>query len=83
MDPVTHGKNTCYLKNVLQLAFLNYFFLLSMGYGERGASESAIVDFERRDIQILEEIGILSRFWRKTGEIHRTIGHAKTRTEVL
>jgi hypothetical protein len=82
MAPSRTG-NTCCLQDVLQLAFLNDFFLLSMGYGQKSTSESAIVDFERTDIQNLEEIGVLSRFWRKTGEIHRAIRHAKTRTEVL
>jgi hypothetical protein len=46
--------------DVLQVAFLNYFPLLSMGYKQKGMLESAIVDFRRMNIQNLEETMALS-----------------------
>jgi hypothetical protein len=67
----------------LQLAFLNDFFLLSVGYKQKIATESAIVDFQRMNIQNLEGIGILSAFRRKAGQIHWPIRHAEARPEVL
>jgi len=53
--------------DVLQLGFLNDFFLVSITYTAKERDESAILDFGRADIQNLEEIKVLSWFWRKTG----------------
>jgi hypothetical protein len=47
-------------QDVLQLAFLNKFFLISIGYKQNIASESAIVDFNHTDIQNLEEIKVFT-----------------------
>jgi hypothetical protein len=46
--------------DILQVAFLNYLPLISMGYRQKGMLESAIVDFRRMIIQNLEEIMALS-----------------------
>ena len=74
---------TCHLHDVLQLAFLNYFFLLSIGYRQNDGSKSTIVDFGRTDIQNLEETRILPGFWGKTGQINRAVRHPEARPEVL
>ena len=69
--------------DVLQLAFLNKFFLISIGYGQNHGRESAIVDFNPLNIQNLEEIGILPGFRGKTGQINRPVRHPKPRPEVF
>jgi hypothetical protein len=74
---------TCHLQDVLQLSFLNDFFLVSIGYVQNNASKSTIVDFGRTDIQNLEETGLLPGFWGKTGQINWPVRHPEARPEVL
>ena len=80
--PVTHGKHMS-STDVLQLAFLNKFFLISIGYEPNYGRESAIVDFKLLDIQNLEEIEVLPGFRGKTGQINRPVRHPKPRPEVF
>ena len=68
--------------DVLQLAFLNNFFLYQW-VTSKNMAESAIVDFKPLNIQNLEEIEILPGFGRKTGQINRPVRHPKARPEVL
>jgi len=69
--------------DVLQLAFLNKLFLISIGYEPNHGRESAIVDFKLLDIQNLEEIEILPGLRSKTGQINGPVRHSKPRPEVL
>lgn len=69
--------------DVLQLAFLSKFFLISTGYEPNHSYESAIVDFKLLDIQNLEEIEVLPGLWNKTGQINRPVRHPKPCPEVL
>ena len=72
---------TC--RTVLQLSFLKVHRLLSMACVGIMQAKSAIVDFERMNIQNLEEMKVLLRFGRKTGQIHRPVRHAEACPEVL